>query len=63
MTLASYVWQGIIQKQHLPYLAVLLIIMAFPVILGARLLYKVSERQFKHIVLGLLFSSGCFYLA
>lgn len=63
VTLASYLWQGIIQKQHLPYLAALLIIMAFPVILGARLFYKVSERQFKHIVLGLLFSSGCFLLS
>lgn len=60
VTLVSYLTQGLIQKQHLPYLAVLLVIMAFPVIFGARLFYKISERQFKRIVLGLLFSSGCF---
>lgn len=60
VTLVNYLIQGLIQKQHLPYLAVLLVIMAFPVIFGARLFYKISERQFKRIVLGLLFSSGCF---
>jgi len=60
VTLISYLLQGIIHREHLPYLAVLLVIMAFPVIFGAKLFYRISERQFKHIVLGLLFSSGCF---
>ncbi|OTG79899.1 sulfite transporter TauE/SafE [Acinetobacter sp. ANC 5054] len=60
VTLVSYLIQGLIHKEHLPYLGVLLVIMAFPVIFGARLFYKISERQFKNIVLGLLFASGCF---
>lgn len=32
----------------------------FRVVLGTQLFYKISAQQFKHIVLVLLFISGCF---
>ena len=61
-TLLAYLWQGNIKLTHIPYMAVLLISVSIPAIFGARLFYKVSEKQFKHIVLSLLFTSGCFLL-
>ena len=61
-TFLAYIWQGNIQYQHFSYMAVLLIFVSIPAILGAKLFYKISEKHFKHIVLGLLFSSGCFLL-
>ncbi len=37
VTLISYLLQGIIHREHLPYLAVLSVITGFPVIFGAKL--------------------------
>lgn len=61
-TLVAYSFQGTLEIQLLPYMAILLISVSFPVILGAKLFYKISERQFKHTVLSLLFASGCFLI-
>lgn len=61
-TLLSYLLQGTIHSMHLPYMGVLLLTVSIPAILGAKLFYKISERQFKHTVLSLLFASGCFLL-
>lgn len=57
-TIMMYVWQSTIQLSHLNYLAVIIIAVTIPAILGAQLFYKISEQQFKHIVLSLLFASG-----
>ena len=62
-TIVIYLAQGTIQKQHLPYFALIMISVSIPAILGAQLFYKISEQQFKRIVLGLLFTSGCFLLS
>ena len=61
-TLVAYLLQATLEIQLLPYIAILLISVSFPVILGAKLFYKISERQFKHTVLSLLFASGCFLI-
>jgi uncharacterized membrane protein YfcA len=61
-TLLSYLLQGTLEIQLLPYMAILLISVSFPAILGAKLFYKISEKQFKHTVLSLLFASGCFLM-
>lgn len=61
-TLITYVLQSTINPSHLSYMAVLIIFVSVPAILGARLFYKISEILFKRIVLALLFSSGCFLL-
>ncbi|MGE8538758.1 MAG: sulfite exporter TauE/SafE family protein [Acinetobacter sp.] len=60
---AAYLWQGMINKSHLPYMAVLIIFVSIPAILGAKLFYKISELLFKRIILSLLFSAGCFLIA
>ncbi len=44
-------------------MGILLLSVSLPAMLGAQLFYKISERQFEHTVLGLLFSSGCFYVS
>lgn len=54
----SYIIQSHIYSQHLPYFVILMIAVSIPAILGARLFYKISELQFKRIVLSLLFMSG-----
>ena len=59
-TLLAYLLRGNLNLQHLPYMGILLLSVSLPAMLGAQLFYKISERQFKHTVLGLLFSSGCF---
>lgn len=61
-TLAAYLFQGTIHSEHLPYMGAILLSVSIPAILGARLFYKISEKQFKHTVLSLLFTSGCFLL-
>lgn len=60
---AAYLWQGMINQSHLPYMAVLIIFVSIPAILGAKLFYKISELLFKRIILSLLFSAGCFLIA
>lgn len=57
-TITVYLWQGTIQFSHLSYMAVIVIAVTIPAIFGAQLFYKISEQQFKHIVLSLLFASG-----
>jgi uncharacterized protein len=59
-TLAVYLWQGTLNLNQWFYILLILIFVSIPAILGARLFYKISEHQFKRIVLGLLFASGCF---
>ncbi len=59
-TLLTYLLRGNLNLQHLPYMGILLLSVSLPAMLGAQLFYKISKRQFKHTVLGLLFSSGCF---
>ena len=61
-TLAIYLVQGSIQKIHLPYLALIILSVSIPAIIGTQFFYKISERQFKRVVLGLLFASGCFLM-
>ncbi|TCH65793.1 sulfite exporter TauE/SafE family protein [Acinetobacter sp. ANC 4862] len=61
-TLLAYLLQGTLEIQLLPYMALLLVSVSFPAILGAKLFYKISERQFKHTVLSLLFTSGGFLI-
>ncbi len=61
-TLVAYLLQGTLEIQLLPYMALLLVSVSFPAILGAKLFYKISERQFKHTVLSLLFASGGFLI-
>ena len=59
-TFAVYIFQGTVQLNQWPYIMVLMITVTIPAILGSQLFYKVSEKQFKHIVLSLLFASGTF---
>lgn len=59
-TLIAYLLQGTIERVHLPYLAILLLSVSLPAMWGAKLFYKISEKCFNQIVLGLLFSSGLF---
>lgn len=61
-TLLAYLLQGTIQSIHLPYMALIILSVSIPAMLGAKLFYKISEQQFKRIVLGLLFASGCFLM-
>lgn len=61
-TLVAYLLQGTLEIQQLPYMAILLVSVSFPAIWGAKLFYKISERQFKHTVLSLLFASGGFLI-
>lgn len=60
--LLAYLLQGTIQSIHLPYMAVIILSVSIPAMLGAKLFYKISEQQFKRTVLGLLFASGCFLM-
>ena len=59
-TLTIYLVQGTLSQIHLPYIAVILLTVSLPAILGARLFYQISEQRFKQVVLGLLFASGIF---
>lgn len=59
-TLSAYLIQGNIKSQHITYILVLIFAVSIPAILGAKLFYKISEIQFKKIVLSLLFASGIF---
>ena len=57
-TILVYAWQGTINVTHIHFMAVIVLAVSVPAILGVQLFYKISEMQFKHIVLGLLFASG-----
>ena len=62
LALLSYVVQGYLGLEHLGYCIVLILAVSIPAMLGARLFYRISEQQFKIIVLGLLFIAGCLML-
>ena len=62
-TLIGYIWTGTITREMLPMFAVVLVAMAVPVILGARLYIGISEATFRKIVLTLLTASGVALLA
>lgn len=57
-TLLVYLWQGTMNLSHFHYVVVLILAVSIPAIFGAQLFYKISEQQFKQIVLSLLFASG-----
>ena len=57
-TLAVYLWRGTLNFTHLNYIVVILFAVSLPAILGAHFFYRISELQFKRIVLSLLFMSG-----
>lgn len=61
-TLIIYLFQGTISKLHIPYLIAIIFAVSIPALLGAQYFYKISEKQFKHTVLGLLFASGVFLI-
>lgn len=44
-TLFSYLLRGNLSLQHLPYMGILILSVSLPAMLGARLFYKISERQ------------------
>jgi uncharacterized membrane protein YfcA len=58
MTMATYVGNGMITRQMLPYFAIVAPAMLVPTLLGARLYIGISEARFRQIVLGLLTASG-----
>lgn len=57
-TLLVYLWQDTLNLSHMHYVLVLILAVSIPAIFGAQLFYKISEQQFKHVVLSLLFASG-----
>ncbi len=57
-TLIVYLWQGTINLSHINYVFVLILAVSIPAVFGAQLFYRISEQQFKQIVLSLLFASG-----
>ena len=61
-TLIGYAYTGHLQSVSLPHTIILIISLAIPAILGTRLFYKISEQQFKKILLCLLFCSGTLLL-
>ncbi|RZG73803.1 sulfite exporter TauE/SafE family protein [Acinetobacter wuhouensis] len=61
-TILIYLWHGNIEKTHLPYFGLIILTVSVPALIGAQLFYKISEKQFKYLVLSLLFASGCFLL-
>nr|WP_174505428.1 sulfite exporter TauE/SafE family protein [Acinetobacter sp. Marseille-Q1620] len=62
-TIAGYIWHDSLNSAHIPYILVLMLCVTLPSILGANFFYMISEKQFKHIVLSLLFASGFFLLS
>jgi uncharacterized membrane protein YfcA len=63
VTLAGYVGTGVIGRDTLPLLGIVLPAMLIPTLLGARLYIGISDAAFRRIVLGLLTVSGLAMLA
>ena len=61
-TLGVYIFQGTFNLSQLNYILILIFAVSIPAILGAKLFYRISEQQFKRIVLSLLFASGIFLI-
>jgi uncharacterized protein len=62
-TMAGYILTGTVTREMVPMFAVVLVAMAIPVALGARLYIGISELTFRKIVLTLLTASGVALLA
>ena len=62
VTIVLYLANGTLNQSHLSYIGILIITVSIPAVLGAKLFHRISEVQFKRLVLGLLFASGCFIL-
>lgn len=61
--MAAYIATGKIRIEMLPTLAVVVLAMLVPTLLGARLYIGISESTFRKIVLSLLTASGVGLLA
>jgi uncharacterized protein len=62
-TMAGYIAAGKVTSAMLPMFAVVLVAMAIPVLLGARIYIGITEATFRKIVLTLLTASGVALLA
>ncbi len=62
-TFAGYLLAGVVTREMLPLLAIVVAAMLAPVLLGARLYIGIGELAFRRIVLGLLTASGLAMLA
>ncbi|MGE6337642.1 hypothetical protein ACQKEU_12355, partial [Acidovorax sp. NPDC077664] len=55
---ATYAATGLITREALPMLAIVVPAMLVPTLLGARLYHGISDARFRQIVLGMLTLSG-----
>lgn len=62
-TYVGYLATGVVTREMLPLLAIVVPAILLPVLLGARLYVGISELAFRRIVLGLLTASGVAMLA
>jgi uncharacterized membrane protein YfcA len=58
LTVTVYLGSGLITRQDAPWFAVAVLAMAVPSFLGTRLYARISDLQFRRLVLFLLFASG-----
>lgn len=59
VTMATYLATGVVERDMLPYFAIVGPAMLIPAFIGTRLYVGMSEAAFRTIVLGLLTVSGC----
>ena len=58
VTFVTYLATGLVTREALPLLAIVVPAMLVPVLLGARLYHGISDARFRQIVLGMLTLSG-----
>jgi hypothetical protein len=58
VTMAGYLYTGVVTRDMLPLFAIILPAMLVPTLLGARLYVGISDVTFRRVVLGLLTLSG-----
>ena len=58
VTFATYLATGLVTREALPLLAIVVPAMLVPTLLGAKLYHGISEARFRQIVLGMLTLSG-----
>ena len=58
VTFGTYLATGLVTRDALPLLAIVVPAMLVPVLLGARLYHGISDARFRQIVLGMLTLSG-----
>ncbi len=63
LTLTAYLSSGLMTREVLPALAVVVPAMLIPALLGARLYTGISDQAFKRLVLGMLTAAGIAMLA